>query len=889
MLTKRTLACAVAVSTLGAALAATPAKGAEERFAAPDGAVTALNILPPGQGRYLNTLELAEAQTTGSQPAHNTDQAQMYADLIKLAPNVTEADLPSLFKDASLGLSEEAVAREYEPREGVTVARDEAFGVPHVSGETREDVMFGAGYVSAEDRLFMMDTLRHVGRGRLSEFLGASDSNLQSDRAAYAASGYTEEELQSMLDRLPAVDPRRGRQIIEDVNAYAEGVNAYIDEALADPEKLPGEYVALQQMPSEWLPTDTVAVASLIGSQLGVGGGGELENAEFIDALRREGFSYNKARAILRDFRFANDKEAPVTTEEPFPWNTKRKLDPNAIAMPDDPRVDQDEPEEAAFPQKIDGPFGPIPLRMPDEASNALLVGRSLSETGRPLAVFGPQVGYWSPQILMEMQLQGPGISSRGVGFPGISMYTLLGRGDGYAWSATSADGDQVDIVAEELCDPDGGDPTLESTHYLDGDECVEIYSRTDSWFAKPSAGGIPDEPDADRLLVEMTTERTDDGIVQARGTVDKKPVVFVQKRSTFMKEVDSASTYVDIMNPEKINNARDFQRAFARFGFTFNWFYVDARDIAFQLGGYHPIRSKATDLDLPYWGNNDKWDWRGMLPRHKTPNAISPERGYLTSWNNKQAPGFRSADSNFNYGPVHREMPLSDGIEAATAEDGKMDLVDLVNVMGDAATVDLRGYAVLPYMLEAIGTPKDPRLKEAVRVLQTWHESGSHRRDVDGDGAYDHSAAVALMDAWWERALSATFTPVLGSAYDDLPAGHDNAPGPRGSAYIGGLYGHMQKDLRTILGYKVRSPFSRSYCGKGGLARCRDALTTSLDAAVKELEETHGASPSTWDANEEGDMIRFSPVGVQGQDPIPWQNRPTFQQVMEFGSEVTG
>jgi acyl-homoserine lactone acylase PvdQ len=554
--------------------------------------------------------------------------------------------------------------------------------------------------------------------------------------------------------------------------------------------------------------------------------------------------------------------------------------------MPDDPEDVQEQTQQLGLPTKIDGPFGPIPLRLPEEASNALLVGGDISETGRPLAVFGPQVGYWSPEILLEMDLHGPGIDSRGVGFPGISMYTLLGRGDGYAWSATSAGGDQVDIFAEKLCNADGSKPTIESTHYVKDDKCVEIYSRTDSWFAKPSAGGVPDEPSPDRILVEMTTERTNDGIVQARGTIDGKPVVFVQKRSSFKKEVDSATTYVDIMNPNKIDNAKDFQRAFGRFGFTFNWFYLDNKDIAYQLGGYHPVRDKAVDLDLPNWGVGG-WNWRGMLSFKKTPKAISPRRGYITSWNNKQAPGFRSADSNFSYGPVHREMPLSDGIKAAKRRDGAVSLVDLVNIMGDAATVDLRGYAVLPYMLEAIGRPQDDRLATAVDLLKAWHKSGSHRRDLDGDGAYEDAAAVALMDEWWPAALQAAFKPVLGSAYNALPTGIDNAPGPQGSAYISGLYGHLQKDLRTILGYKVRSRFSRSYCGKGRLKNCRADLRESLDVAIKELERLFGKSPDTWEADEEADMIQFTPVGVQGQDPIPWQNRPTFQQVLEFGKSA--
>ena len=34
--------------------------------------------------------------------------------------------------------------------------------------------MFGLGYVAAEDRLFFMDALRHVGRGELSSFAGGA-------------------------------------------------------------------------------------------------------------------------------------------------------------------------------------------------------------------------------------------------------------------------------------------------------------------------------------------------------------------------------------------------------------------------------------------------------------------------------------------------------------------------------------------------------------------------------------------------------------------------------------------------------------------------------------------------------------------------------------------
>ena len=70
------------------------------------------------------------------------------------------------------------------------------------------------------------------------------------------------------------------------------------------------------------------------------------------------------------------------------------------------------------------------------------------SATGHPVAVFGPQTGYFAPQLLMLQELQGPGISSRGVAFSGLNLYTLIGRGPDYAWSATSAVQDITDTFA---------------------------------------------------------------------------------------------------------------------------------------------------------------------------------------------------------------------------------------------------------------------------------------------------------------------------------------------------------------------------------------------------------------------------------------------------------
>ena len=76
----------------------------------------------------------------------------------------------------------------------------------------------------------------------------------------------------------------------------------------------------------------------------------------------------------------------------------------------------------------------------------------------------GPQLGYYYPEIVQQIDLHGPGIKAQGVGVPGLAMYILIGRTQDYAWSLTSAGHDVRDVFAEQLCEPDGSTPTRAST-----------------------------------------------------------------------------------------------------------------------------------------------------------------------------------------------------------------------------------------------------------------------------------------------------------------------------------------------------------------------------------------------------------------------------------------
>ena len=63
----------------------------------------------------------------------------------------------------------------------IEVIRDE-FGVAHIYAQNINDVIFGQGFVHAQDRLWQMEVNRRAARGRLSEFLGKDA--LDTDKAA---------------------------------------------------------------------------------------------------------------------------------------------------------------------------------------------------------------------------------------------------------------------------------------------------------------------------------------------------------------------------------------------------------------------------------------------------------------------------------------------------------------------------------------------------------------------------------------------------------------------------------------------------------------------------------------------------------------------------------
>ncbi len=775
-----------------------------------DYASASWSVLPPGENGSL------------SFDRNTKDQAQLYDGLTALGRNVTASDLRRYFKPAPLGLGADRPRKRERPRSGVTIVRDR-FGVAHVTGKTEADVAFGAGWVTAADRGILLQLIRGPARIAALDVPGLDPLTLALTGRNFVPSADAEAFLSNQVDALRSQGPM-GQRIFALTRAYSAGINRW--------------YAAKGIATQPFTVNDVIASTALIAARFGANGGQEVQNAMFLDALE-ERLGAADARRVFADLRSANDPETPFSLPGSFPYELPAATSPGSVVVDD-------------------GSFTGVPLDPPAPASNALLIGAKRSQTGHPLFVAGPQVGYFFPQFFAEMELAGAGFATRGAVFPGVP-FVLIGRGPDFAWSATSSQADNVDLFVETLCDDD--------VHYFYRGQC-EPMRRFFVGTLKSSSS--PDQA--------VSYYETTHGPVIGYATVAGKRVAIAMQRSTRGREILSASAFY-ALNTGRVASARQFLQTMNAVEFSFNWFYADDRDIAFFSSGRLPLRAAGTDPALPTVGNGD-FDWRGFLPFAGHARGTNPPSGVILNWNNKPAPNVGAADSNFAYGSVHRVELLT----AEIAQRKKHTLASVTAAMNAAATQDLRATQVWPLIRAVLETGPAPSARaEAARgLVDAWLAAGASRVDRELDGKID-APGVAVLDVAWPKLADAVLAPILGPLTDRLAAVHarsDDA-GPGGSAYISGWYGYVDKDLRMLLGRPVRGEFSRRYCGAGVLATCRESLWAALDAAAAELEVAQGPAPSAWWSSAAAERIQF--VSGVLPDTMRWANRPTFQQVVTF------
>ena len=325
----------------------------------------------------------------------------------------------------------------------VEIVRDHA-NVPHIFGETDEDVFFALGYAHAQDRLWQMVILRRTAQGRLSEMFGRRTLGVDELMRRF--------DLYPLAQEAVAVQDADTKAALE---AYAHGVNAWLDRINAEARgRGAPEFFFFSNEISPWVPADSLAVMKLMGVQMATQVPSEVLRARVALAVAPE-----RLADILPD--------APGS---------------GVAALPEYAALfgagAADFAARAAAPAP--DPLSPVAPRGFAGASNAWAAAPGRSAAGGTLLANDPHLGLTAPTIIYLARLE---LSSGGIiggTIPGMPAM-MLGRSENFGWGLTAAYVDDQDVFIEEL-DPE--DPTR-----------VRGPDGFDPMRTRPSIIRIKDEP----------------------------------------------------------------------------------------------------------------------------------------------------------------------------------------------------------------------------------------------------------------------------------------------------------------------------------------------------------------------------------------------------------
>src|SRR5689334_16200250 len=555
----------------------------------------------------------------------------------------------------------------------VTIRRDER-GIPYIDAQNDEDLYFGQGYATAQDRLWQMDLFRRTARGDLAEVLGAGPNNiaLEQDKL-HRTYGFAQEAEAEFAAASPRI-----RTMLE---AYARGVNAYA--ASLDPKSMPPEFQILQYSFRPWTPADTCVVVKIFAESL--------SDTWRLDIMRQamSALPAEKRAELLPEISpidvlvVGKDTQSKIKSAHvaggPVSNETLAKLAYNQqIAAAALNRIGFDTDALAA--------------------SNNWVVSGKHTLTGKPLLANDRHLRPTAPSIWHLVHLSAPGVRVAGVataGLPGV----IIGHNDRIAWGFTNVGPDVQDLYIEKF-NPDN------PKQYQTPSGWQDVVIRTEQIKVRKGVGSS----EFDTVNYDVTVTRHGPIIFEGDG---KRYAL----RWTALDPTKNNPESSFIVN--RARNWKEFNTALESFTApTQNMVYADVDGhIGYHAAGVVPIR-KSGDGSVPYDGSTDAGEWTSYIPVSKLPTVFDPPSGIIVTANQ------RIVGTDYPYFLTHSwAQPFrARRIFDLLSEKPKLSIDDFRRIQGDVYTI-----AGVTFTREAVKllrpklTPADEKLKATLDAFEQW------------------------------------------------------------------------------------------------------------------------------------------------------------------------
>ena len=520
------------------------------------------------------------------------------------------------------------------------------FGVPHIFAKNETDLFFAAGYISARERLFQMSMVALAVRGELASALG--DAYISSD--IYLRTWRIHTIAKQLADNMLSEE----RKII---NAFCEGINAHIKEALDD---LPVEFKVTGIVPPLWRPSDVTGYARMMAHEM------------------QSSWKSEIVYGAIANY-FGHEKLAEI-----YPWDLPEKPTIAAgVRSAFDEILHQENTVRDLLGQGSTH-FG----------SNSWVLSGEKTKTGKPLLANDPHLEFSQPARWYEMHLKGGKYNTSGVCIAGIPV-PVIGNNKSCAWGFTNSMVDDVDFF-------------IETVH----PENQNLYLHANTWKKMKIVNEtIPIKNGKDTTIVLRMTHHGP--VISDIHPLLKNGNTAISLSWTGHRITREMSAFMKL---NTMKNWEDFTEAVRSYGVPGqNIVYADtAGNIGWSPAVYIPIRKEGHSL-IPRPGHDPDYDWSGYVPFEKMPFLYNPDNGFIATANNKtigsEFPYYISglwADPSRAERIVDLIQPMTD----ATVSDMKAVQLDLISPFANE---------ILPYFVNSDTLFRDKKTIEAVRHLKNW------------------------------------------------------------------------------------------------------------------------------------------------------------------------
>jgi len=584
----------------------------------------------------------------------------------------------------------------------VRVFRDE-YGIPQIYAQNEHDLFVAQGYIHAQDRFWQMEFWRHTGLGRISEITGPA--GLEFDRFIRTV-GWNRMAAQNL-----AYYEAEAPELMDVLNAYSKGVNAYIAEH-GDQTSLNFTILGLVNEPWEiepWEPIHTVAWGLAMAHDLG---------GNYQDELNRAGL-------------IAELGEATTDTLLPgYPYNNRPAIVPSSELNLDDAESSQ----TAALPlvnwQNVDlHLIGDVPSagfalgNGPGIGSNNWVVSGAHTDTGLPLLANDMHLSIQMPSIWYEIGLHAPGWNVSGFSFAGVPGI-ISGHNDHIAWAHTNVGPDVQDLFIEKI------NPANPLQYEFMGEwRDVEVIEEV------IKVNGAEDET----LQVHLTHH----GPIVNDVVDGSKDVLALQ-----WSAMETSRIFQAVLLLNQAENYDDFKEALQYWDVPAqNIIYADIEgNIGYQTPGRIPIRKNGNGL-VPVPGWTGEYEWQGWIPYEEMPALLNPEQGYIVTANNAVVDEDYPYLINIDWANGDRAQRITDMIEAAIAG-GAVTKEDFAKIHFDSKSLMAESYVPLFANLSS----DDPAVQAAIERIRGWDLQ--ERRD---------SVPAALFELFYMNLVNAVLSDDVG------------------------------------------------------------------------------------------------------------------------------